>query len=838
MSKTRTWLVWAALGSCLGVQVASPQAARSQPQPSSGVATVAPDRALLNKFCVTCHNQRTRTAGLMLDKLDVQDIGAGAETWEKVLRKVRTGTMPPAGMPRPEPSALETLASSLEVELDKAAAAKPNSGRVPIHRLNRTEYTNAIRDLLGITIDGRTLLVADDVDQYGFDNIAGSLPVSPVLLEGYMSAARKISRLAVGDPKSVPVFETFDVPTGPQDERMSEDLPFGSRGGTVIHYRFPIDGEYVVKIRLRRSVYGYIFGLGEAHQLEVRLNNKRIKLFRIGGEAPPKGSPASFAGAMMGDPAWDFYMQNADADLEVRFPAKADTGMIAVSFVKDIVESESIPQPFEARHNPQDEMYSGIPVISHVLVGGPYNPQGPGESASRRAIFVCRPANQAVERACAKRILSRLSRRAYRRPVTDQEIQTLLKFYDAGQRDGGFEGGIRLGLQRILADLNFLFRLESDPPTAAPSTIYRLSDLELASRLSFFLWSSIPDDELLDLAIQNKLKDPSVLEKQVRRMLADARSTALVENFATAWLGLRKLRSAAPDPGLFADFDETLRQDLQRETQLFIESELRADHSIVNLLSANYTLVNERLAKHYGIGNVYGSHFRRVTVNSEERGGLLGQGSILTATSYPNRTSPVLRGKWLLDNILGMPPPPPPPNVPVLKESTAGNATSVRARMEEHRKNPACAVCHVRMDPLGFALENFDPIGKWRTTSDGLPVDVSATLPNGAKFQGVAGLKTLLASQPQQFVNLFTEKLLTYALGREVEYYDFPTIRKITREAATSDYRWSAIITEIVKSSPFQMSITQSTTPQKEVAFQKPPVQKPAEIDQIRTSIK
>jgi hypothetical protein len=670
-----------------------------------------------------------------------------------------------------------------------------------------------------LEVDVRSLLAADGTDQHGFDNNATVLSVSPVLLDGYMAAARKISRLAIGDAAPVPVFETYKA-LGSQDARMSDELPFGSRGGIAVRHAFPADGEYIVKIRLRRQLYGYILGLARPHQLEVRLNGKLLKRFTIGGDAPPNGSPATWAGAIMGDPKWDLYMHEADSGLELRFPTKAGVGIVGVSFIKDVVESEDIPQATESGFGlAVDEMFDGSPAVDHVIIGGPYNPKGPGETASRRKVFACRPASPADQSACAKQILTTLARRAYRRPVTDKEVRTLLGFYENGQSEGGFENGIQRGLQRILSDPNFLFRIERDPPNAAAGTVYRLSDLELASRLSFFLWSSLPDDELLSLAEQNKLKDPGILEQQVRRMLADSRSSALVENFAGQWLELRKLRTATPDPNLFPDFDENLRQAFLKETELFLESQMRADLGIADALAANYTFVNERLARHYGIPNVYGNRFRRVTLSGDQRGGLLSQGSVLMATSYPNRTSPVLRGKWLLDNILGMPPPPPPPDVPALKESGAnGKPSSVRERLEDHRKNPTCAVCHVRMDPLGFAMENFDAIGRWRGVSDGVPVDASANLPDGTRFQGVAGLRKLLLTQREQFADVFTEKLLTYALGRGVDYYDLPAVRKIKRESADSDYKWSAIITGIVKSQPFQMSIVKNPASQNEVA--------------------
>jgi cytochrome c5 len=771
-----------------------------------------PQRTLVDRYCVTCHNQRLRTANLALDTASVDDIAGNTTIWEKVLGKLRTGAMPPPGMPRPDPAAVDAFASSLETALEHAAAAHPNPGRVAVHRLNQTEYTNAIHDLLGLNIDAGSLVIADDADEQGFDNIAGVLSLSPALLERYLSAARTISRIALGDPTLVPAFATYEAPKGlVQQERTGEDLPFGTRGGISIHHYFPLDAEYDIKIRLRRQLYDYIIGLGRPHQLDVRLDGNLIKTFAVGGQNKGKPAPASFVGQIFGDPEWEQYMHSADAGLEVRFPAKAGPRVVTVSFRRDSAEPEGVPQPSGGRAVSINESYDGDPAVDNVAIGGPYHAQGPGDTPSRRRILFCVPSNRAEERPCAQKILSALARRAYRRAVTNEDLEALLHFYDSGRPQGGFETGIESALERILASPDFLFRLETSPANLPPGAVYRLSDVELASRLSFFLWSSIPDDELLDLAFRGKLNEPAPLEQQVTRMLADPRANALADHFASRWLNLFKLRGASPDPDIYPDFDENLRQAFQQETVLFVESQLREDRSIVDLLRANYTFVNERLARHYGIPNVYGERFRRVDFPDGRRGGLLGQGSILTLTSYGNRTSPVLRGKWLLEMILGTPPPPPPPDVPALKEKNEiDHPLSVRERLEQHRQNPACASCHVKMDPLGFALENFDAIGKWRTAEDGVPIDPSAALPDGTKFEGVAGLRKLLLSRSQQFAGTFTEKLLTYALGRELESYDFPSVRKITREAAAGDYRWSAIILGIVKSVPFQMSITPS----------------------------
>ena len=812
--KTRFFLVCSGIAASLGcLNVARLRAQAVIPPGPAVVSTSPPARELLNKYCVVCHNERLRAGQITLQNINLEDIGSRAEVWEKVLHKFGRGEMPPAGMPRPDRATAETFTRWLETSLDTAAARNPSPGKVSIHRLNRIEYGNAIRDLLALDVDTQTLLVADDADQQGFENIAGALSVSPASLDRYLAAARKISALAIGDPAAVPVFDAYGVPKLlEQTDRVSEDLPFGSAGGIAVRHHFSADAEYVVKVRLRRQLYDYILGMGRPHQLEVRLDGALLKRFTVGGNAPGKPAPLTFAGNMQGDAEWEVFMHTADDALEVHFPVKAGTRTVSASFIKNTREEEGVLQPPRSSYGlAYSEDYDGDAAVDTVLIGGPYQATGPGETSSRRKIFVCTPAKQTDELPCAKRILATLARRAYRRPVTDDDAQTLVEFYEAGRRQGGFDQGIQFGLERVLADPEFLFRLERDPAGAPPGAVYHLSDLEMASRLSFFLWSSIPDDELLDLAARGQLRKPAVWEHQVSRMLSDPRARALVDNFVTQWLNLGKLRGQAPDPDLFPEFEDNLRQAFAEETRLFVESQVAEDRSVVDLVAANYSFVNERLARHYGIPHIYGSHLRRITLDgsvNQERGGLLTQGSILTVTSYANRTSPVLRGRWLLDNILGSPPPPPPPNVPGLKESGAnGQASSVRERMEEHRKNPACAVCHVRMDPLGFALENFDAIGKWRTTSDSLPINASASLPDGTKFEGVAGLRTYLLGHRREFVEAFTQKLLTYALGREVDSFDMPTVRQIARTAAGADYRWSAIIGGIVKSTPFQMSV-------------------------------
>ncbi len=750
----------------------------------------SPQRAVLNQYCITCHNEKLKTAGLMLDKIDVSKVSESAAVWEKVLQKLRAGSMPPAGMARPDKATYDALAAYLETELDRAAAADPNPGRPTVHRLNRAEYTNAVRDLLSIdtdAVDFATLLPADDA-AYGFDNIGDILTVSPALLERYLSAADKITRLAIGDLAIPPVIETIGIPESlKQDKRMSDDFPAGSRGGIAIRHYFPVDGEYVIKVRLQRDILGAIVGITEPKQIDARLDGERIRLLNVGGERKGKSN----------DVGADFdYLSTADSELEVRFPARAGARLLEVTYLKDTVKSEGGPRGVRG---------SNVDGLESVTISGPYNPAGLGNTPSRIKVLTCHPTAGSDEEACAKKILSTVAHRAYRRPVTDEDIRPLLSLYKVGYRSGAFEAGLRTALQGILVDPEFLFRIERDPANSTPDTAYRISDLELASRLSFFLWSSIPDDELLSVAEQGRLKDPAILEQQVRRMLGDPKSKALISNFAGQWLYLRNLRTKVPDARVYPDFDENLRQAMEKETELFFESIVREDHSVTDLLNADYTFVNERLAQHYGIPNIRGSQFRRVTLQDENRRGLLGQGSILLVTSYATRTAPTLRGKWLLENLLGAPPPPPPPNVPSLKEDTNANSLTMRQRMEQHRANPACASCHKLMDPLGFALENFDASGKWRTTEGRTPIDASGELPDGTKFQGPAELRKILLSKREQFVDTVTEKLLTYALGRGIEYYDMPAIRKIVRDAAPNDYRWSSIVLGITESTPFQM---------------------------------
>ena len=790
MLRTTAALIGIALVSVGCLPAAAQQPSNSNPSPA------ATQRALLDRYCVTCHNERLKTAGLMLDKIDVGNVTESAEVWEKVIRKLRTGAMPPTGMPRPDPGAYDSFASYLETSLDSAAAARPYAGRPGVHRLNRAEFKNTMRDLLALEIDAEALLPADD-SGYGFDNIGDVLSVSPMLLEKYISVARQVSRLAVGDPSIRPTMSIYDADRfSLQNVRASEELPFGSRGGTAVHHYFPVDGEYDLKIRLQQNRDGMIIGLTGLHRLDVRLDGARIKQFTIGTDASNEKPPDS---------------AEVEAGLEVRFAAKAGDHVVGVAFLDEESLAEGMLKPPVSELLLKDwNQATGDPGVGSISISGPFNAVGAGETPSRSKIFVCHPpegANRNQEEECAHKILSTLARRAYRRPVKEEEIQTLLTFYEAGRDDRGFEAGIEMALRRMLVSPSFVFRAERDPANVAQGASHRISDVELASRLSYFLWSSMPDAELLQAAEAGKLRDNEVLQQQVRRMLADSRSKALVDNFVGQWLNVRSIRTITPDPQIFYEFDDSLRAAFEKETELFFEAMLREDRSVVDLLNADFTFVNERLARHYGIPNIYGGSFKRVTLKDEARMGLLGKGAVLTVTSLPNRTSPVARGKWMLENILGTPPPPPPPNVPALQEDKTSLKLTMRERMEKHRANAVCASCHARMDPLGFAMDNFDAVGRWRTTETeaNIPIDVSGQLPDGTKFAGPVELRNLIIRNPEQFATTITEKLLTYALGRGVEYYDQPAIRAILREAAPSNYRWSALVLGIARSAPFQM---------------------------------
>jgi hypothetical protein len=783
-------------------------------------------RTILNRYCVTCHNEKLKVAALSLDGADVENPSASAEVWEKVIRKLRTRAMPPVGAPRPDAAAYNSLATYLETAIDRAAAAHPNPGRPDIHRLNRAEYVNAIRDLLGVDVDGESFLPADD-SGYGFDNIGAALTVSPTLLERYMSAARKISRLAIPDAVVPPSVQIYEAPLYQLQAERMDGLPFGSRGGVLFTHDFPADGEYTIKIRLIRDGYiprdrgAPIRGVNLRRQIDLRLDDTRLTLFTVGAEQKASQS-LIMVNAQNGELGMNTseYEKQADAHLEIRVPVTAGPHKIGVSFV---AAQNSVPEGvFRPRVLGSNSALAGgktaEPWVDSVAISGPYEARGLGEPPSHRKIFVCHPSatpsvaggdvGSSEEDACAKTILSTLGRLAYRRTIRDADTEALLAFYRMGRKQGSFEDGIRMAIERMLVSVDFLFRVEFDPPNVASNANYRISDLELASRLSFFLWSSIPDDQLLNLAERGKLGNAEVLEQQVRRMLRDPRSEAFLKNFFGQWLRLRRVPGLTPDPGEYRDFDEDLRQAFQKETELWLESMLKEDRPLMDLLDSNYTFLNERLALNYGIPNIYGNHFRRVTVADDNRRGLLGQGSILTLTSYATRTSVVLRGVWVLDNILGTPPPPPPPNVPALIDRGGdGKIKSVRQSMEEHRANAVCASCHSRIDPIGFALENFDGIGRWRTTegSGNTPIDTSGMLPDGTEFQSPAELRKVLMRDPEQFATVVTTKLLTFALGRGVEYYDAPAVRKIVHESAPDDYRWSSLFLGIVRSEPFQM---------------------------------
>jgi hypothetical protein len=777
-------------------------------------AGAADPRAFLDQYCVTCHNQQAKTAGLILDKppldkVDAASIPSSAEIWERVIRKLRAGTMPPAGNPRPEESESASFIATLEAALDHAAAGKPSPGRFILHRLNRTEYANAIRDLLSLDVDVSSLLPPDD-ESYGFDNIADVLGISPALLEQYVSASEKIARLAVGDITIGPVAQTYGTRPDLSQDQQVEGLPLGTRGGLVVRHNFPLDGEYALKVVLARNSVEVPRGLEEPHQIEILVDGERLFQATIGGK---EDTDAVTRNPIVG-------RKMLETRLQVRTRIEAGPRSVGVTFVKkDNAEIGHILQPFlRTTLDPVNEV--GLPHVESLIVAGPYNPTGSGDTPSRRRIFVCTPAKAPAKAAdktdnelpCATRILSALARRAYRRPVTGADLQPVLAFYQEGRKTGSFDRAIERALRLILANPQFLFRFEREPAGLAAGSVYRISDVELASRLSFFLWSSIPDEELLSAAAEGKLKVPAELERQVKRMLADPRSESLSTNFAGQWLFLRNLRAVKPDPRLFPDFDDNLRQSMRRETELLVDCVVREDRSILDFLNADYTFVDERLARHYGIPNVYGSRFRRIKIGDQTRRGLLGQASVLAVTSYATRTSPVQRGKWILTNILGTPPPPPPPNVAPLKENAeGGKPMSVRQRLEEHRKNPACSGCHAIMDPLGFALENFDAVGQWRNKGeDGVPIDSSGVLLDGAKVDGPVPLRSALLGRPEQFASTLAEKLLTFALGRGLDFNDAPAVRKIAARAVAEDYRFSSLVLGIVQSTPFQMKVKTS----------------------------
>ena len=757
----------------------------SAPAPRSALAPA--DKSFVSQYCVECHDAETKKGDLDLERITQDNLLQHSDEWERVIRKLRARQMPPIGKERPDDKVYDEVVRKLVGPLDRAETRNPNPGRTEtFRRLNRTEYQNAIRDLLALDIDAAALLPKDDAS-HGFDNVTvGEL--SPTLLNRYISAAEKISRLAVGSSFRKPGGDTFRLRPDLTQEEHVEGLPPGTRGGMLLDYAFPRDGEYEILIRLTRDRNEEVEGLREPHELEVLLDRAPVKSFTV---APPKG---------------DRNFEKVDAHLKVRVPVTAGPHQLGVTFLKNpssLLESKR--QPYIARYNMHRHPRL-TPAIYQISINGPYDSTGPGESPSRRRIFVSKPGKPSEQDATAEMILSTLMRRAYRRPVTSADLQKTMEFYRSAKSEDGFEAGIEAALSAVLVSPEFLFRIERDPVGTAPGAAYRLSDLALASRLSFFLWCSIPDDELLAAAERGDLHKPKVLEKQVRRMLADKRAENFASNFAGQWLHLRNLESFTPDLRLFPEFDDNLRQSFRRETELHFETLLRGDRSVLDLLRADFTFLNERLAKHYDIPNVYGSHFRRVALDKRsERGGLLRQGSVLTVTSYATRTSPVIRGNWILGNLLGTPPPPPPANVPAIKENTVSDSLPMRARLAEHRANTACASCHNLMDPIGFALENFDATGRWRTLEDGQPIDVSGGLPDGSTFAGVAGLEAGLLKHPDLFVGALTEKLLTFALGRGVEASDAPAVRKIVRDAQANDFRFSSVILGVVNSTPFTM---------------------------------
>ena len=756
----------------------------------------------VSQYCVTCHNQRLKTAGLVLEGKDPAKIPADSGIWEKVVRKLRTGAMPPPGLPRPDATAAQQFVSSVETRLDSAAQAKPFAGRPLLHRMNRVEYANAIRDLLALDIDASALLPPDD-SAYGFDNISDALGLSPSLQERYLAAAENISALAVGDPHVRPASATYRVRQDLSQNIHIEGLPLGTMGGILVQYNFPLEGEYVFQAKLYRTNLNIMRGLEFPHQVEFAVAGQRIHLAGIGGNTDLASlfeKPTETGDAV-------------DARLRVRAKVKAGPQSVTAAFLQGPqVERPERLQFFE-RSSTDNFDWSGWPHIQTLSITGPFNATGPGDTPSRRQIFSCRPDKTIAEIHCARKILAELARKAYRHPVSEADLSRILGFYESGRANGGFEAGIELALERILASPKFVMRAENDPAGATPGSVYRVNDLDLASRLSFFLWSSIPDDELLAVASANKLHDPAVLQQQALRMLRDPKSQALVKNFAGQWLHLRNVRNLLPNSDEFPDFDDNLRQAFQRETELFFESILKEDRSVLDLLTADYTFMNERLARHYGVPGIYGSQFRRVALKDDFRRGLLGQGSILAVTSHAERTSPVVRGKWILENILGMPVPPPPPDVPVLRENKdREKPLTMREQMVEHRANAACASCHKTMDPIGLALENFDAVGAWRTRDAGGPIDVSGELADGTKINGVVDLRTVIVSRPEMFTGTLAEKLLTYALGRGLDDRDMPAVRRIVREAG-QNYKMSSVILGVIRSTPFQMRTAAERNP-------------------------
>ncbi len=777
--------LWAIL--ILAILPASPVNAQNAP----------PVRQVLDKYCVTCHNQRTKIGSLALDTFDLAEVPAHSDIWEKVVAKLRAGTMPPAGMPQPDLATYRATASWLEERLD---TAPPYAGRPLLHRLNRTEYANAIRDLLDLQVDVNTLLPPDD-SAFGFDNISDSLGISPALQERQLAAALKIAALAVGDPAQPATSRTWRIRQDLSQNRQVEGLPPGTVGGTRVRDNFPLDGRYRLQAKLYRTNLNIVRGLQTAHQVEFSVDGKPVYRATIGG---PEDLAALFdKPTETGDAV--------DARLQVEVPIPAGPHTVSVAFVQNDQFAEPVRLQSFQRSSVDNFDWAGDPHLQTLTVSGPFHPTGAGDTPSRKRIFVCRPQNSAKEDACARTIVTTLLKHAFRQQPTPGDIQRVMEFYSKGRQGGTFDSGIQAALERILASPRFLFRVEHDQDAVTAAGLYPISGSELASRLSFFLWSSIPDDALLDLASHNKLQDEATLDRQVRRMVADPRAEALVTNFAGQWLQLRNLNNFQPNTDIFPDFDDNLRQGFRRETELLFHSVVQEDRSVLDLLTADYTFVNERLAKHYGIPGIYGSRFRRVSISDEARKGLLGQGSILALTSHAERTSPVVRGKWVLENLLGLEVPPPPPDVPPLKERKEGDKPlTMREQMAEHRANAVCASCHKTLDPIGFALENFNAVGAWRKEDAGTPIDASGVLADGSKVNGVVELRQDLLSRPENFATTVTKKLLIYALGRGLDERDMPQVRAIVRDAARDNYRFSSLVLGIVRSTPFRMNTATS----------------------------
>ena len=791
--------------------------------------TVSPQRALLDQYCVSCHNQamvnstpvegenllftQLRGLGMTLDKENVDDVSENPEVWEKVVRKLRVGVMPPPDNPRPGHEDYSEFRYWLEEQLDQANAEKVNPGRTQsFHRLNQAEYQTVIGQLLGLKLDVEELIPADPPDRNGFDNNAEVLSLSPVLMERYVSAAHKIAELAVGATPLGMSIKSYEVPLNLiQNDRLDDQLPFGSRGGAAVTHNFPVDGLYRIKVKLQTNYVDFVRGYDQPHQIEVSLDGERIDVFEFGGDAPGMPAPYSFAGNIRGSDDWEeFMMAIADEGFELEIPVQAGPRVIGATFPREIWEAEGIDQPrLFGYHLAVTELPDSNPALGSVSIEGPIVSQGPGLTPSREIIFSCIPEDYDAERGCAKEILTGLARKAYRRPLTEDDWLELSEFFESGFKEEGFDKGIQLALERILVAPDFLWRIQQDPEGLLPGESYEITDVELASRLSFFLWSGGPDEELLSLAENGRLRESGILKSQVTRMMDDPKAEAFIKNFIGQWLYLRNLDNVYPLPSAFPEFDDNLRESFKQETELFFDEQIREDHSLLDLFTANYSFLNERLADHYGVQGIYGNHFRKVSLDGHKRGGLLGHGSLMTVTSYPNRTSVVLRGKFVLDNLLGSPPPEPPPNVPALEESSqTGKQLTMREAMAQHRENPACRVCHAAMDPIGFSLENYDAVGKWRDMFAGVDVDASGLLPDGAAFNGRKGLENLILDRPTDFVATVTEKLLTYALGRGVEYYDMPTVRSIVRQSEQEDFSWSSLILGVVKSAPFQMRRT------------------------------